>query len=56
MGVKLSSIVMILMIFFIAKVSIESATASKRPEGHIVSNERSPASIDKSYFDHLNKN
>ncbi len=43
---------MVLMIFFIAKISFETAMAEKIPEKH---NERSPASIDKSYEDHLNR-
>lgn len=52
MGVKLSSIVMVLMMFFIAKISFETAMAEKAPEKV---NERSPASIDASYNDHMNK-
>jgi hypothetical protein len=52
MGVKLGSIVMVLMMFFIAKISFETAMAEKSPEKI---NERSPASIDKSYEDHLNR-
>jgi hypothetical protein len=55
MGVKLGSIVMVLMIFFIAKISFETAMAEKNPEVTTMSNERSPASIDRSYYDHLNK-
>jgi hypothetical protein len=51
MGVKLGSIVMALMMFFIAKISFETAMAEKAPERM---NERSPASIDQSYNDHLN--
>lgn len=51
MGVKLSSLVMVLMMFFIAKISFETAMAEKVPEKI---SERSPASIDKSYNDHLN--
>lgn len=51
MGVKLSSLVMVLMMFFIAKISFETALAEKVPEKV---NERSPASIDKSYYDHMN--
>lgn len=54
MGVKLGSIVMVLMVFFIAKVSFETAMAEKNPETKAV-NDRSPASIDQSYHDHLNK-
>jgi hypothetical protein len=51
MGVKLSSVVMILIMFFIAKISFESAMAEKTPEGL---NDRSPASIDQSYNEHMN--
>jgi hypothetical protein len=51
MGVKLGSVVMVLMMFFIAKISFETATAEKMPE--TVVNERSPASIDQSYNDHM---
>jgi hypothetical protein len=54
MGVKFSSIVMVLLVFFIAKVSFESATASNKMEPSHV-NDRSPASIDQSYIDHMNK-
>jgi hypothetical protein len=54
MGVKFSSIVMVLLVFFIAKVSFESATASNKIEPSHV-NDRSPASIDQSYIDHMNK-
>jgi hypothetical protein len=54
MSIKFGSIVMLLMVFFIAKVSFETAMAEKNPE-FSRSNERSPASIDKSYIDHLNK-
>jgi hypothetical protein len=50
MGVKLGSIVVILMIFFIAKISFETAIAEKVPDRV---NERSPASIDQSYNDHM---
>ncbi len=52
MGVKLGSIVMVLMLFFIAKISFETAMAEKSPEKI---NERSPASIDQSYNDHMNR-
>lgn len=55
MGVKLGSIVMVLMIFFIAKISFETAMAEKNPDHLPTSNERSPASIDQSYHDHMNK-
>ncbi len=54
MGVKLGSIVMILMMFFIAKISFESATADNSREV-VKMNDRAPASIDQSYHDHLNK-
>ncbi len=54
MSVKLGSIVMVLMIFFIAKISFETAMAEKNPEAAIM-NDRAPASIDQSYEDHLNK-
>lgn len=52
MGIKLGSIVMVLMVFFIAKISFETAMAEKNPEAI---NDRSPASIDQSYRDHLSK-
>lgn len=52
MGVKLGSIVMVLMIFFIAKISFETAMAERVPEKQ---SDRSPASIDKSYQDHMNR-
>ncbi len=52
MSIKLGSIVVILMVFFIAKISFETAMAEKSPT---VVNDRSPASIDQSYQDHLNK-
>jgi hypothetical protein len=55
MGVKLGSIVIVLMIFFIAKISFETATAEKNPEHLKTANDRSPASIDQSYQDHMNK-
>ena len=51
MGVKLGSVVMVLMMFFIAKISFETAMAEKAPERL---NERSPASIDLSYNNHIN--
>lgn len=54
MGIKLSSIVMVLMVFFIAKVSFETATAETNPQNKVKNYERSPASIDQSYHDHLN--
>ena len=52
MGVKLGSVVMVLMMFFIAKISFETAMAEKVPEKV---NMRSPASIDQSYNDHMNR-
>ncbi len=52
MSIKLGSVVMVLMMFFIAKISFETAMAEKAPERI---NERSPASIDQSYNDHLAK-
>lgn len=52
MAVKLSSIVMVLMMFFIAKISFETAVAEKTPEKI---DERSPASIDLSYNEHMNR-
>lgn len=58
MGMKLGSIVMVLMVFFIAKISFETAMAEKNPESSssVAANfDRSPASIDQSYQDHLNK-
>ncbi len=54
MSIKLGSIVMVLMIFFIAKISFETAMAVKNPEVSNL-NDRSPASIDQSYHDHMNK-
>ncbi len=52
MSIKLGSVVMVLMMFFIAKISFETAIAEKAPERM---NERSPASIDQSYNDHMAK-
>lgn len=52
MSVKLGSVVMVLLMFFIAKISFETAMAQKTPDR---TNERSPASIDKSYNDHMNR-
>jgi hypothetical protein len=54
MSIKLGSVVMVLMFFFFAKISFETAIAEneKTPEKY---NERSPASIDKSYNDHIMK-
>jgi hypothetical protein len=51
MGIKLSSLVMVLIMFFIAKISFETAMAEKTPQKL---SERSPASIDQSYNDHMN--
>ena len=55
MAIKLSSIVMILLVFFIAKITFETATAETNPHEAAKVNERSPASIDQSYYDHMNK-
>lgn len=52
LDLKLSSIVIILMMFFMAKISLESIMTEKTPERI---NDRSAASIDQSYQDHLNK-
>ncbi|MGE3609761.1 MAG: hypothetical protein AB7I27_09275 [Bacteriovoracaceae bacterium] len=52
MPLKLGSLVIVLMMFFIAKISFETAMAEKAPERI---NERSPASIDQSYEDHVYK-
>lgn len=52
MSIKLGSVVMVLMMFFIAKISFESAIAEKVPERI---SDRSPASIDQSYNEHLMK-
>jgi len=52
MSIKFGSIVLVLMMFFIAKISFETAVAQKTPEEE---NLRSPASIDKSYYDHVSK-
>lgn len=52
MAVKLSSIVIVLMMFFIAKISFETVTEKKTPDSL---NDRSPASIDQSYNDHMNR-
>lgn len=49
MGIKLGSVVMVLMIVFIAKISFETALAEK-PD---TLNDRSPASIDQSYNEHI---
>ena len=55
MGIKLGSIVMVLMVFFIMKVSFETATAESNPGEIAQINDRTPASIDQSYFEHMNK-
>jgi hypothetical protein len=55
MSVKLSSVVMVLMVCFIAKISFETATTKKENAQTAKSNERSPASIDQSYHEHMNK-
>lgn len=52
MTIKLGSLVLVLMMFFIAKISFETAVAQKTPERE---NERSPASIDRSYLEHISK-
>jgi hypothetical protein len=52
MAIKLGSFVFVLMAFFIAKISFETAIAEKTPETY---NERTPASIDQSYRDHMNR-
>jgi len=52
MRVKLGSIVMVLMMFFIAKISFETAMAEKMPDQV---DERSPASIDQSYNNHMSR-
>lgn len=53
MSVKFSSVVMVLIMFFLAKISFETAMAEKTPD-HV--NERSPASIDQSYNEHVTLN
>lgn len=55
MQLKLGSIVMILMVCFLAKISFETATAQNHFPDKNQTNDRSPASIDQSYHDHLNK-
>lgn len=52
MSVKIGSVVMVLMMFFIAKISFETAMAERAPE---TQNDRTPASIDKSYEEHMNR-
>lgn len=51
MSIKLGSIVTVLMMFFIAKISFETAIEDKVQDRRI--SERSPASIDQSYNDHM---
>lgn len=41
---------MVLMMFFIAKISFDTAVAERAPERVT---DRSPASIDQSYADHI---
>lgn len=55
MQVKLGSIVIVLMVCFLAKISFETATAQNNIPEKVQVNDRSPASIDQSYHDHLNK-
>ncbi|HXH31050.1 MAG TPA: hypothetical protein VNJ01_09580 [Bacteriovoracaceae bacterium] len=50
MGFKMGSIVMILMLVFIAKISLESAIGEKEPEKI---HERTTASIDQSYYEQM---
>lgn len=52
MSFKLGSIVMVLLVVFIAKISFETAMAEKIPDQL---DERSPASIDQSYHHHLTR-
>ena len=52
MRIKLSSVILVLMMFFMAKVSFETAIAEKTPQKM---NPRSPASIDSSYNELMNK-
>lgn len=50
MQFKLSSLVIVMVFGFIAKVTIETAMAEKVPRHSM---ERIPASIDKNYRDHM---
>jgi hypothetical protein len=50
MSIKLGSIVTVLILVFIAKISFETATEEKISPRIT---ERSPASIDQSYNDHM---
>jgi hypothetical protein len=54
MTIKLGSVVMFLLMVFFAKISIETVSAEKLPQANFLS-DRSPASIDKSYKDHMNR-
>lgn len=53
MGIKFGSVVVVAMVMFLAKVSIETAMAEKVTHKASM---RSPASIDQSYNDHMMKN
>jgi hypothetical protein len=53
MSIKLGSIVMMLMMVFIAKISYETAMTENTEVAML--NDRAPASIDRSYQEHLNK-
>jgi hypothetical protein len=55
MTIKLGSVIIVLMSFFIAKISFETATAEKGADQAMLQNDRSAASIDLSYYNHLNK-
>ncbi len=52
MSIKLGSIVTVLMMFFIAKISFETAIDTKVADRVY---DRTPASIDQSYNDHMMK-
>ncbi len=52
MSIKLGSIVTVLMMFFIAKISFETAIDTKVADRV---HDRSPASIDQSYNEHMLK-
>jgi len=51
MSIRLNTIIFILALSFVAKISVETATAKREPERKIL---RSAASIDQSYADHMN--
>lgn len=51
MGIKLGSIVAVIMFIFLAKISFESATAETQKNQAA----RGPASIDQSYTDYNNR-